>query len=70
MNTRETVHLTHSGVLTLREAAEVLRCSKAHLSNIVNGKVSGLPALPVLRIGRRLLIRRDALDRWLLSVER
>jgi excisionase family DNA binding protein len=61
---------TRSGVLTMREAAEVLRCSKAHVSNIINRKVPGLPTLPVVRIGRRLLVRRDALDRWLLSVER
>jgi len=63
-------NVTRTGVLTLREAAAVLRCSKAHLSNIINRKVPGLPDLPVVRIGRRTLIRRDALDRWLLSVER
>ena len=39
-----------NGVLTLREAAEVLRCSKAHVSNIINRKVPGLPTLPVVRI--------------------
>ena len=56
-------------VLTLTEVARELRCSKAHLHNIISGKVRGLPPLPVLRLGRRLLIRYDALMRWLLSLE-
>jgi excisionase family DNA binding protein len=62
--------LTRNSVLTMREAAELLRFSKAHLSNVINRKVPGLPALPVVRIGRRLLVRRDALAAWLLTVER
>ena len=58
-----------SGILTMSELANVLRCSKAHLSHIVNGKVAGLPPLPVARIGRRVIIRRDALAKWLWTVE-
>ncbi len=57
-------------LLTLGETAELVRCSKAHLSNVVSGKVKGLPRLPVVRIGRRLLVRRDALALWLKEVER
>lgn len=56
-------------ILTLSEIAMELRCSKAHLSHIVNGKVAGLPPLPVARIGRRVLIRRDAFLKWLWTVE-
>ena len=59
-----------NGVLTLRETAAVLRCSMAHISNIINRKVPGLPVLPIVRIGRRILIRRDAIEKWLLAVER
>ena len=58
-----------SSVLTLSEVATELRCSKAHLSHIVNGKVAGLPPLPVARIGRRVIIRREALLNWLWTVE-
>ena len=58
-----------SGILTMSELANVLRCSKAHLSHIVNGKVAGLPPLPVARIGRRVIIRRDVLLKWLWTVE-
>ena len=57
-------------LLTLGEAAQLLRVSKAHLSNIVNRKVPSLPPPPVMRIGRRLLLRRDALMQWLKTVER
>lgn len=56
-------------VLTLRELASELRCSKAHLSHIINGKVAGLPPLPVARIGRRVIIRREVFERWLSTLE-
>jgi hypothetical protein len=57
-------------VLTVSEAARELRCSKAHIHNIIGGRVPNLPPLPVLRIGRRLLIRHDALTQWVLDLER
>ena len=56
--------------LTVSEAARELRCSKAHIHNIIGGRVPNLPPLPVLRIGRRLLIRHDALTQWLMDLER
>jgi Helix-turn-helix domain len=61
--------LSTNSVLTVAEIAFELRCSKAHVHNIITGKVPGLPPLPVLRIGRRVLIRRDGLKAWMLSVE-
>ena len=57
------------GILTIAEAAHELRCSKAHVHNVIHGKVPDLPPLPVLRIGRRVLIRHEALKAWMLSVE-
>ncbi len=56
-------------LLTVAEAARELRCSKAHVHNVIHGKVPDLPPLPVLHIGRRVLIRREALKAWMLSVE-
>jgi hypothetical protein len=56
-------------VLTLAEVAALLRCSKAHLCNVLNGKVSGLPQLPHISLGRRTLIRKVALERWLEGLE-
>lgn len=56
-------------MLTLKEAADVIRCSKAHVQNVLKGRVENVPPLPHVRIGRRILVRRASLDRWLLAVE-
>jgi hypothetical protein len=56
-------------VLTVAEVAHELRCSKAHVHNIVAGKVPNLPPLPVLRIGRRMLVRAEGLEKWLTELE-
>jgi len=56
-------------VLTLGEASEFLRCSKAHLSNLANGKIPGVPPLKRVRIGRRVLFRKESLEQWLREVE-
>jgi hypothetical protein len=56
-------------LLTMSEAAREIRCSKAHLSNIIRGKVPRLPILPVVRIGRRLLVRYSSLLQWLVALE-
>ena len=34
---------TESPVLSLKQAAAYLQVSKAHLSNVINGKVAGVP---------------------------
>jgi len=51
-------------VLTVAEVAEELRCSKAHVCNIINGKVVGVLRLPVICLGRRRLVRRETLEEW------
>ncbi len=56
-------------ILTIREAAQLLRCSKAHVSNVLNGRISGIPPIPHVIVGRRKLIRRAALEHWLEDVE-
>jgi excisionase family DNA binding protein len=65
----ETDASTQSAVLTIAEVARELRCSKAHLHNIIHGKVPDLPPLPVLRIGRRVLIRYERLREWMKELE-
>ena len=52
-------------VLTIGDVAEILRCSKAHVSNVINGKVLGLPKLGHVSMGRRKLVRREWLDEWM-----
>jgi excisionase family DNA binding protein len=54
-----------SQVLTLKQAAAYLRISKAHLSNVINRKVAGVPPLRHARAGRRILIKRQWADEWL-----
>ena len=52
-------------ILTINQVAEILQCSKAHVSNALNGKVANVPALPHFSLGRRKLIRREWLEAWL-----
>ena len=54
-----------SHVFTLKQAAEYLRISKAHLSNVINGRVTGVPPLRHAPVGRRILIKREWADEWL-----
>jgi excisionase family DNA binding protein len=56
-------------VLTITEAALFLRCSKAHVQNLLAGKVAGAPPLPFIPIGRRKLIRRKSLLAWMERAE-
>ena len=56
-------------LMTPEEAAKELRCSRAHVYNVLAGKVPSLPPLPVIRVGRRTLIRRVMFREWLLRVE-
>ena len=58
-----------SEVLTIIEAADVLRCSKAHVSNLLNGRIANVSPLPYFAIGRRKLVRRSALRRWIEHAE-
>ena len=51
-------------VLTVDEIAEELRCSRAHVYNAINGKVSGVSALRVITMGRRVLVRRSSFELW------
>jgi hypothetical protein len=54
-------------ILNIGEVAEILRCSRNHVSNVMNGRVRGLPALPHFVLGRRKLVRREWLIEWLQS---
>jgi len=51
-------------VLTAAEVASELRCSKAHVYNAINGKLTGVSPLPAIEMGRRKLVRRCALEDW------
>lgn len=55
-------------VLTVPELAAELRCSKAHVSNLMNGKVRGLPKLTHVSLGRRKVVHRRWLESWMNSL--
>jgi excisionase family DNA binding protein len=56
-------------VLTVRDVALELRCSVAHVYNVINGKVKNVSRLPAIAMGRRKLIQRDTLEEWKRSNE-
>lgn len=57
-------------VLTVPEAARLLRCSKAHVHHLIAGKVPGVTPLPSLWLGRRRLILKTSFEQWLQGSER
>jgi excisionase family DNA binding protein len=62
--------MSEDQILTIAEVAAELRCSKAHVYNVINGRVSGVSSLPAITLGRRKLVRRGTLDRWKRANER
>ncbi len=53
------------GALTIAEAADALRVSLRHLQNLLRQG----DGPPVVHLGRRLIIRREALNQWLVARE-
>ena len=56
-------------IMTAAEVARYLHCSKAHVYNAINGKIDNVPPLPALALGRRMLVRRAALESWISANE-
>ena len=52
-------------ILTLAEVAKHLRCSKAQVSNLTNGKIAGVPKLLTVKYGKLKVVRRQTLDAWI-----
>lgn len=61
---------TQPQILTAEEVARELRCSVAHVYHAIAGKIRGVSPLPAIQMGRRKLVRREALERWKLENER
>jgi hypothetical protein len=57
-------------ILSAVEVALELRCSKAHVYNVMLGKVDGVTALPIIRLGRRKVVRRSSFESWKQANER
>jgi hypothetical protein len=56
-------------LLSLRDVAELLHVSKAHISNAVAGRVPGCTPIPAVHLGRRTLVRRSSLLAWIAANE-
>ena len=61
--------MTTNEILTVAEVALELRCSKAHVYNVIAGRVDGVCVLPAISMGRRKLVRRVALTQWMATNE-
>lgn len=48
-------------LLTMTEVAQLLHCSKAHVSKALAGRVTGCTPIPSVHLGRRALVRRASL---------
>ena len=56
---------TEHKILTLRDVAGVLRCSRTHVGHLINGEVPGVPRLTHFCMGRRKVVRREWLEAWM-----
>lgn len=57
-------------LLNPKEARAILQMSPATFSRLINGKLPDCPALPVARIGRKILIDEATLYGWIEGRER
>jgi len=51
-------------VLTAKEVAEELRCSKSQVYRLMSGDVEGVTVLPHLALGRKKVVLRSILEQW------
>jgi len=52
-------------LLTVKEIADILHCSKAHVCNLMAGRVDDCEPMPSISLGRRKLVRRATLATWI-----
>ena len=61
---------TPDQILTVRELACELRCSKAQVYKLINGEVSGIQKLPAIPLGKRKkVIMRSSFEAWKRAIE-
>jgi hypothetical protein len=52
------------------DVAAILNVSKAHACNLIAGRVRGCVPIPCVPLGRRKLVRRESLLRWIEESEK
>ena len=61
---RTDVNAQDDPILTPKEIAGQLRCSKAQVYRLMNGQVPGITPLPNLPLGRKKVIMRSSFEAW------
>ena len=57
-------------ILTAKEIAVELRCSKAQVYKLINGEVPGVQKLPAIPLGKKKkVVMRSSLEAWKRTVE-
>jgi hypothetical protein len=51
-------------ILTAKEVASELRCSKAQVYRLIKGEVDGVTPLPTLPLGRKKVVMRSSFEAW------
>ena len=51
-------------ILTAKEVAAELRCSKAQVYRLIKGEVDGVTPLPTLPLGRKKVVMRSSFEAW------
>jgi excisionase family DNA binding protein len=65
----ESIAIDPNEILTVHQAARVLKVSYSHMLRLIRGEVSGMPPVHHVRAGRSVRIRRGALADWIRNVE-
>ena len=57
-------------ILTAKELAAELRCSKSQVHKLINGDVPGVQPLPAIPLGKRKkVVMRSSLEAWKRAIE-
>ena len=60
---------TCSPAMSVADVANEMKCSAAHVLNLIHGKVPDVPALPAVKTGRLYRVRRATFERWIEQCE-
>ncbi len=65
----EPIAMDPNEILTVQQAAAVLKVSYSHMLRLIRGAVNGMPPVHHVRAGRSVRVRRGALAQWIRDVE-
>jgi len=65
----EPIAVDPNEILTVQQAAGLLKVSYSHMLRLIKGAVNGIPPVHHVRAGRSVRVRRGALTQWIRDVE-